>query len=340
MNDEELRQALGTALAPPPLQAVPDAGARLRSRAARQRRERALVGGSVLAVLGILLAVGVVRAAGAGPSGTPTAAPVAGYSRLTTPMTINPIGPAPSPGPCVADAELRCGPAALVVDEVVALSTVRAPNGGTLVEITLTTEDAETLRPIAAGAPGQLLAVGVLKGDFTNYEAVLSAGRLRVGMATSQDAHDFISELGLFRPAAPRTGPGPLGVPLQIWTVTRVGQSPCTVSAARPGVLVVNRPGRCVELSGPVLSIDSADLAVAGPDAASPQWRLRVGLDAATSGRLRDYTSHHIGTAIGYVVGGRLVADQPEIAGALSGSFEIAVVDRAAAEAVVSRLRP
>ena len=58
MNDEELRQALGTALAPPPLQAVPDAGVRLRSRAARQRRERALAGGSVVAVLGVLLASG------------------------------------------------------------------------------------------------------------------------------------------------------------------------------------------------------------------------------------------------------------------------------------------
>ena len=72
MNDEGcLRPALGTALASAAAQAVPDAGARLRARAARQRRERALVGGSVFAVLGILLAVGVVRVGGGGPRRRP-----------------------------------------------------------------------------------------------------------------------------------------------------------------------------------------------------------------------------------------------------------------------------
>ena len=90
MNDDEIGRALGTALTPPPVQAVADAGARLRARAAHQRRERALVGGSVFAVLGVLLAIGLVRVGGGGPP-TPAASPAAaGYSLLTTPIRDHP----------------------------------------------------------------------------------------------------------------------------------------------------------------------------------------------------------------------------------------------------------
>ena len=264
MNDEALRQALGTALAPPPLQAVPDAGARLRSRAARQRRERALVGGSVLAVLGILLAVGVARGAGGGAPAAPTAAPVAdGYRLLTTPMTITqigPDGPPPSPGPCAAGAELQCGPAALVVDEVAGLSTVVLPTGGVLVQVTLTTADAATLRSIVAGGPpGHDLALRLGHGG---YPARPSGDRLLIGVPTVGDAADFIAELGPVRLTAPRTGPGRLDVPLQLWTVVSAAGSPCPLARAAPGTLVVDRAGECLTLHGPGVSIGAADLGI------------------------------------------------------------------------------
>jgi hypothetical protein len=342
MNDEELRQALGTALAPPPLQAVPDAGARLRSRAAHQRRERALVGGSVLAVLGILLAVGVARGAGGGAPTAPTAAPLAGgYRLLTTPMTITqigPDGPAPSPGPCTAGAELLCGPAALVLDEVAGLSTVVLPNGGIVVEITLTTTDAATLRSIMAGAPGEDLALGL---GHRGYAARPSADRLLIGMPSRRDAADFIAELGPVRLTAPRTGPGRLDVPLQLWTVVSAAASPCPLARAAPGTLVVDRAGECLTLRGPGVSIGSADLGIRDGTSAvgTPTWSVTVDVSGQDAAALSAYTSGHVHDRVAFVVGGRLVSAAPRIEGPISTGLELSATDKDGATALVNRLR-
>lgn len=337
MNDDELGRALGTALAAPEVTAAPDAGARLRARARHARNARA-VGGTVVVVLAVLLTIGVVRGLGGGAPTTPTAAPATCYRLLTTPLTINPPGPAPSPGPCTAGAELRCGPAALVVDEVAGLSTTDLPERGVVIVITLTATDAATLRAVVAAGPGRTVSVRVGQGG---YEATVAADRIRILMPSTQDADALIAELGPFRPSAPRTGPGRLDLPLQIWTVAATPAFPCRLSAAQPGVLVVSTVDECLVLHGPALKFATADLEIRAPDAGSPQWRVVVGVDAADRPALAAYTRAQTGKRVAFVAGGRLLpgAGSPTIEGQFSTAFELVVDDRAGADALISRLR-
>jgi hypothetical protein len=337
MNDDELGQALGTALAAPEVTAAPDAGARLRTRARRARSARA-VGGAVVVTLAVLLTIGVVRAIGGDAPATPTAAPAAGYRLLTTPLTLNRPGPAPSPGPCTAGAELRCGPAALVVDEVAGLSTTDLPERGVVIVITLTATDAATLRAVVATGPGRTVSVRVGQGG---YQATVVADRLRIPMPNTQDADALVAELGPFRPSAPRTGPGRLDLPLQIWTVAGTPAFPCRLSAAQPGVLVVNTVEECLVLHGPALSLGTADLEVRPPDAGSPGWRVLVGVDPADRPGLAAYTRAQTGKRVAFVAGGRLLSEtgSPTIEGQFSTTFELVVDDRAGADALISRLR-
>jgi hypothetical protein len=338
MNDDELGRALGTVLAAPEVSPAPDAGARLRARAQRARTERLAIGGTVVVVLALLLTVAVVRGTGGGAPATPTAAPPSGYRLLTTPLTITLPGPAPSPGPCTAGAELSCGPAALVVDDVAEISTTDLPERGVVIVITLTGTDAATLRAVVATGPGRTVSMRV---GQSGYVATVATGRLRILMASTQSADAFLAELGPFRPAAPRTGPGRLDLPLQIWIVAATPAFPCRLSAGQPGVLTVNTVDECLVLHGPELKFGTADLEIRAPDAGSSQWRVVVGLDAADRRAVADYTRAHPGRRIAFVAGGRMLpgTGSPTIKGQFSTGFELVVDDRAGADALISRLR-
>lgn len=337
MNDDELSRALGTALAPPEVVPAADAGSRLRARARRARTERLAVGGTVVLVLAVLLTVGVVRGSGGGPT-APVAAPATGFRLLTTPMTINAYGPAPSQGPCTAGAEQQCGPAALVVDQIDGLSTTDLAEQGAMVEISLAATDAATLRAAITLGPGNSVSVTVGQGG---YWGLVVGDRIRVPMASAHSADLFVTELGPVPLAAPRTGPGRLDLQLQLWTVADTPASPCRLRAVQPGVLVVNTPDECLVLHGPALSLGSADLEVLPPDAGDAGWRVRVGVDREDRPALAAFTRAQTGKRIAFVVGGRLLpgVGTPVTQGEFSTAFELAAADRGAAVALVNRLR-
>ncbi|HEY6747205.1 MAG TPA: hypothetical protein VI357_15985 [Mycobacteriales bacterium] len=338
MKDEELGQALGTALAAPEVTAAPDAGARLRARARRARTERLAAGGAVVVVLALLVAVGVVRGVGGGARSTPVASPPAGLSRLTTPLTVAlaQVTPEHDGAGCGTGSGLRCVPpaAALTVDEVVGLSTSELPESGAFVQVALTATDAGTL----AMMEGASLTAGV---GTASYPADLPGGDvLRIRVPTPRMGQELVDELGPVRLGPPRTGPGRLGRPLQIWTVRKSDRSPCAVSPARAGVLVVNRGSECLVLTGPELTIDSADLELVPPQDIGPQRLVSVGLTGPVSDQFTRYTARHVGDRAAFVAGGHLLSSPPVLQGPISGSFEIQAPDRAGAEALVTRLRP
>jgi hypothetical protein len=336
MNDDEIGQALGTALVPPPVQAVADAGARLRARAAHQRRERALVGGSVFAVLGVLLAIGVVRVGGSAPA-PPAASPAAaGYSLLKTPIEITRLGAVPaSPGPCPPGTGPTCGPAALTVDEVAGVGTVTPANGGIAVEIALVPRDAEVLR--AVGDPYFGAGVDQADGTFAGYTGSLSGDRLLLWMPTRVDAQDLVATLGPVPVRAPRTGPGRLDVPLQLWAVASSTSWPCSVERTAADELFIARSGECLRLRGPVVSIGTADLSIRQD---SGQWSVAVGVSGPESAALLAYTSNHVHEQIAFLIGGRAVSLVPTLEGPISAGIEMSAPDRNGANALVDRLRP
>lgn len=333
MNDDELGRALRTALAPPAVTPAGDAGARLRARARRARTERLAVGGAVVLVLAVLLTVAAVRGIG-GPPAPTAAVPAVGHRLLTTPLVLNRYGPAPSPGPCTAGAQATCGPAVLVVDEVAGLRTTDLPERGGIVEITLTAADAATLRAAIGPGPDATLSVGVGQGG---YFAQLKGDVLRVPMASTQSADAFVTELGPVAPPPPRTGPGRLELPVQLWTVTGSAATPCPVAAAPPGTLVLNRAGECLTLTGPGLVIATADLQLSPPPEAGQGWQVSVGTDDAG---LRRYTAAHVGDRVAFVAGGHVYGSVPVIEGPISSSIAISFPDRDSAVAFLGRLRP
>jgi hypothetical protein len=342
MNDDELGRALGTALAAPELPAVPDAGARLRRRATRRRTERRIIGGSVLAVLALLVTIDVVRVTtGVPPPGRTASDPsAAGYSRLTTPLTIasasGPFGIWPNP--CPAPPGLRCETSpALTVDEVAGLSTAELPERGAVVIVTLTADDAATLREIGAGEPGFSLDVRVARAVF---RATLAGGRLRIQVKSPRAAEQLIADVGPIRLPAPRTGPGPLDAPLQIWTATTFAPGLCQVSPSNRGVLVANRPGECLVLTGPAVSINSVtDIQLVPPDQTNGTWQVWIELGPPATTELDRYTATHVGSRVAFVVGGHLVGGTPTIQGRFSTTIEVPVADRASADFLISRLR-
>lgn len=341
MNDNELRRALGTALVPPEVAAVPDAGARLRARARRAGAERLALGGTVVVVLAFLVTVGVVRGlAGSAPSAPTAASPAAGHVWLHTTLTVALTKPAsPSAGPCDAGPRLQCVPPPFVldVDEVEGLAISELPERAALVLATLTATDARTLLAVTPQAAGDPLRVGIAGA---RYPAAIVGRVLQIRVDSPRTAATVIDQTHAFAPRPARLGAGLLNVGLELWTVTGTTPGPCRVSPIGGGILIADQDGRCIVATGPALMFGSADLRLAGPDSNSPTWRLRVGLDAAEARELRQFTGRHIGTAIAYVVSGRLVGGQPIIAGPLSTSLEIPFEDRSAAESVVSRLRP
>jgi hypothetical protein len=340
VNDDELRQALGTALAAPAVTAAPDAGARLRARARRARTGRLAVSGTLVAVLAVLLTVGVVRGLGGSAPPAPAAGPAAtGLSRLTTPLTVALTQRvSPSAGPCDAGPGLRCVPPAVVldVDEVEGLATAELPESGAVVLATLTATDAGTLAGAAPPGSGPLLAA--IAG--APYPAEMTAGRvLRIYVPTPRVASEVVGALGPVAVPPARVGPGPLDVPLQIWTVTAATPSPCAVSSVDPGVRVVDRSSECLVLTGPALSIGTADLELVPPQGDGGGWQVWVELDPPATAQLGRYTGTHVGGRIAFVAGKRMIGAGPTIQGRFSSSLEIPVPDRASAESLISRLR-
>jgi hypothetical protein len=337
MNDEEIGRALGTALAPPEVQAVPDAGARLRARAGRTRRDHSLLGASVVAVLGVLLAVGVVRGVGGGAPTAPAASPAAGgYSLLPTPIEITRLGAVPaSPGPCPPGTGPTCGPAALTVDEVAGVGTVTLANGGTVVEIALVTRDAEVLRAVGDSHFG--VRVKEADGTSSGYSGPLSGDRLLLGMPTRASADDLVATLGPVPLRAPRTGPGRLDVPLQLWAVASSTSWPCSVERTAADELFFARSGECLTLRGPVMSIGTADLGIRQD---SGQWSVAVGVSGPESAALLAFTSKHVHEQIAFMIGGRAVNLLPTLEGPISAGIELPAPDGNGANALVDRLRP
>jgi hypothetical protein len=196
--------------------------------------------------------------------------------------------------------------------------------------------DADALRLVAVGGH---VAVGVTQDVYNGYEGTLSGGRLLLGMPSLAAAHDLIGRLGPVPVRAARTGPGRLDVPLQLWSVTRISLSPCPLSPTKPGVLVADL-GQCVVAAGPKVSLSTADLQVLAPDPGSPGWRVQVGVDPADRTALAAFTRARTGKQIAFAVGGRLVSGAPTVEGSFSASFELPVDDRAAADALINRMRP
>lgn len=338
MNDEELGRALGTALAPPAVAAVPDAGARLRSRARRVRTERLALGGTVVVVLAVLLTVGLVRGVG-GTAPAPAAAPAPGYRKLATPLTIALRQPLVSkPANCAGELPLRCvTPASiLTVDRVLGVSSSDLPESGAVVEIDLFSADEAAI----AGAGERMLVARV---GAAEYPVTLDGrGGLRILVLTPRLGAELIDELGPYRPPPPRLGPGRLDVPLQLWAVTRSAEQPCAVSAAARDVIVAQQQSECLVLTGPGVSLTSADLRLLPPEADQPYWRVAVGLDPADRPALAAFTRAQAGRQIAYVISGRMLTatGAPTVQGEFSTGLEIVFADgRADAEAFIDRLR-
>lgn len=338
MNDDELGRALGIALAGTDLRATPDAGPRLRARARRTRTRYAVLGGAMAAVVVLLLGVGLLRMITSPGPGTPAASPgpESGVRRLTTPLAVR---LAAGTGTCVTDAGLKCLPAAsLTVDEVAGLRAVDQPGPAATVVVTLTTDDLYTLVGVAGNGPDTALEVRI--GAGRPLPAALADDEIRIRVASPADAADTVDLLGPYPPPAPRTGPGPLDVPLEIWVVTESTVGPCRVSSAGPGVLVVERGGECLVLRGPGVRLRSADLRLTEPDRSDSAWRVSVGVPPADRAALTAYTRAHSGERIVYVAGGRVIGGAPDVATERSASVRIPVADRVSAEALVGRLRP
>jgi hypothetical protein len=335
MNDDELGRALSTALAPPDVQAVPDAGARLRERARRQRSRQWAAGGAIAAVLAVLVAVGVVRAT-TGPGPAPVASGVSyGHSLLRTPLTVQLADGAPhiSRPPCPTD-QLCPGVPLLTIDEVAGLRITELPESGAVVVVTLTVDDNRTLS--GSVLPEQRSYLGAAASTFL-YGATYRAGALRVRLPTPEVADGLVAALSPYRPTA-RTGPGRLDHPLQVWSVVAANRSPCLVIPDIPHKLVVNRLGECLVLDGPVVWIDSAVLQVTRPSDAGARAVIVV---PAGSGRsaLVEWSAGHAGERVAFGVGGQLVGPVSRMQNA-PAAFHLDVPDSATADALVSRLRP
>ena len=146
------------------------------------------------------------------------------------------------------------------MDEVAGLSTVTLSTGGIAVEIGLVTRDAEVLR--AVGDTDFGASVHDADGTSSGYSGKLSGDRLLISMPTRADAQDLVATLGPVPVRAPRTGPGRLDVPLQLWAVASSTSWPCSVERTAPDELFVAGAAECLTLRGPVVSIGTADLSI------------------------------------------------------------------------------
>ena len=328
MNDEELGRALGTALAAPELTAAPDAGARLRTRARRRRTEVAVLSTVVVAVLGLLVGVGVVRATtGAPPPDSVAAGPVTGLSRLSTTLYVDVSRGADS---CI-NVDPRCATTTLTLADITGVSTSELPESGAIVLLTLTGDDAATLRGVAVGDR----ELTVRAAELT-YPATAPLGQLRINVGSPRAAAELVSTLGPVRAPAPRTGPGRLDVPLELWNVVGTDSEPCSPVSTAPDRLVTDRAGVCLTLAGPGLSIDTADLELTAPAEPGQDWLVSVG---GVGIELDRFTSEHVGDRIAFVAGGRVYGGTPELVSVISQQFQIPFSDRASAEALITRLR-
>jgi hypothetical protein len=331
MNDDDLGRALGTALRGPERRATADAGPRLRATARRDRTRQRLAGtAAVVAVL--LLAAGLLTRLPGGPAAPVTAAgPTSGLTLLEHPLTLSlhrlPLAT------CVRTDVVRCPgqPVYLSVDQVLAVRAAAAQ-----VRITLLPDDADTLATLA----GQDISVGAA-GVLAGRPLVAPAdGGLTVDLGTPGAAAAFVADLGPY-PAGPvRTGPGPLDVPFELWSVAHTFTAPCQVLTG-PASVMVNRLGQCVELTGAGrVLIDSADVRILPPDSGDPQWRVLLTFDAADRPAVGAFTRANTGKDIGFVIGGVPVAGFPQVQGAFSESIMLSTgTSRTAAEAIVLRLR-
>jgi hypothetical protein len=287
MNDEKLGRALGTALAAPDVQARPDAGPLLRGRAARQRRERGLAGGSFVLVLGVLLAVGVVRGMGGGAPTTPAAGRPTGFSRLSTPLTV--VAADPPASTCTAPPSgTRCGTAPLLtVDMITGLTTTDLPERDVAVTITLTSTDGALLSRLTSHPGYERIAV--LVAGSTPLPATATGDRLRVTTDSTQTADRLVRALGPVALTAPRLGPGPLTRPLRVRVATAVPGVPCRLTSDGSGAVVLNRARSCLATRVPDINrgagivVRSGDLSVRA--VAGDLWGVRI-VPTADVGRL------------------------------------------------------
>jgi hypothetical protein len=328
VNDDELGRALATALAAPDVQAAPDAGAKLRARARRQRAQQWAVGAAVTAVLAVLLGLGLIRA----PS---ELAPVAtgvsyGHSLLRVPLAVQ-----LSPVPCPIPVSAGCPPPPVVtLDEVLGLRVTELPESGAIVEVTLTRDDDRTMARTPLPQQAQLTAVA----GTLSYPAMFRPNIVRIRVPTPELADELVALLAPYQPVA-RTGPGRLDRPLQVWWVRAAGAPLCAVTFDIPHTSKVNRLGECLFLAGPVVTIDAADVRIRPPSVGGADWVVTVDPSGPARRALADWTAGHAGQRIAVGVAGQLVGPAPELAGTLS-SLEIPVADRGYAVAVVSRMRP
>lgn len=332
MNDDELGRALGTLLTGPELRATADAGPRLRA-VARRDRGRQLAVGAVATVAVVLLAIGLVTRLPGAPAAPETAAgSTPGLTLLDEPLTITLADPPEKA--CALPLKPVCSDPAhyLTVDQVLELRA-----DGPRVVIQVLPEDANTL----AELNGRAIRIGTGPRTLVPSVPAPADGRLTVDLGGPGAVTTVIDELGPHRAGPPRTGPGPLEVPFELWAVAATTDSTCRTIAG-PDFLQVNRYGRCTVLSSiDRVRIDAADVQLVPPDQTNTMWRVQLEFDAADRPAMLAFTTAHIMKAVGVVIGGVAVGGFPVVQGPISSAIEITTVgDRVTAESVVARLRP
>jgi hypothetical protein len=334
VNDDELGRALGTALAAPEVLPAADAGARLRARAHRERTERWMAGGVAVLVLAILAAAGVVRIAAVGPAPTAAAGPST-LRMLHTSLDVW-LGPKaakiPWP-PCGAQG--YCPPLPiLTMDQVAGLRTTATGQ----VVVRLMPDRARMFELYTRPVQWSDLQIRV---GARSLPATYSDGILRATAPTAAQAEELVAALGLYQPVG-RTGPGRLDKPLQVYAADSI----CRGTNAGPEGLW-RQVGQCLAASMAV-SIDDANVEVHGPDGHGSGWSVTIDAAGPARERLARWSAANLGQQVVYGIpdpaypSGGYVENEATITvvrGEMT-SIRIPVLNEAAAQALVSRLRP
>jgi hypothetical protein len=330
VNEEELGHVLGTALAPPDLQVMPYAGARLRERARRQRAGRLAAGSAAALVLVVLAAFGAVRITTARSTPSVAAAAKASPVRMLHTSLAIWLGPEAQQDawpPCGSQPpcpELPISTLSVVAELRVTGNQVAArmlPDDATMFELYTHPKQRADL---------------VARVGSRSLPARYADGVVRITAPTAAQAAALAAAAGSYRPVAP-TGPGPLDrEPLQMYAV----QSTCHSGPEGLWRLV----GQCLTAGAdPVISIRDADLRLRR---SGSEWTLAVGLNRPDRDTLARWTAAHAGQQILYMIPrGKSLGPEPVNASSVtrvSGrmtSIEIPVPDAGAGMALISRLR-
>ena len=232
-RDDELGRRVGVLLAPPEgLQARPDAGPLLRSRARTVTRVRR---GVAFGAASLVAAVAVALTGQPAPDRPPASTAWTGAGWLTTPVEVSAASVADDPGCTGSDDLVRVGPdclrvsePALVVRRVVGMRVVPRAGGAASVELELDSMNGGEFSYLINVNRGRRL-VTFVRGEVRGAAPVIADQRtmtLEITMDSVADAEQLAGELGL-QPGFP-PGSGPASSP------RRWRSGPCSATPRRP----------------------------------------------------------------------------------------------------------